>query len=110
MTDHDEWHLKGAKKRQEDHYGRIGKCRVCGEPILWWNTLYRTRVPLDPVPVLNITELIGHGDFYVPKGKTAAVKLNTDETGNILVYRVHNDGVCLRDIEASEPEPAPRSD
>jgi hypothetical protein len=96
-SDRDEFQLYRKRERHADRYGRIGRCRVCGEPVLWWNTEWRARVPLDPLPVLNVNDHTAEGgQFFVPKGRTAVAKLNPDETGQIFIYRLHNDGRCLR--------------
>ena len=86
--------------KQADRYGRLGTCKVCGEIVLWWNTDHKARIPLDPAPVFNLRDVAESlrpgANVWVTKGRGRAVCLETDETGDILIYRVHNDGECLR--------------
>lgn len=105
MTDDDaeptplEQHL--AREAYDSRQQRIGSCRVCGDPVIWWNTEHGRRVPLDPIPVIDLLEHLPEGasfaNLYVPKGVARAVALDGRADGSGLkVYRVHNDGECIR--------------
>lgn len=95
-----------AKEAYESRHQRLGTCKVCGEAVIWWTTDHGRRVPLDPVPVLDLAELLPDGasfaNLYVPKGTARATALDGRADGSGLkVYRVHNDGECIR--RAREP-------
>lgn len=89
-----------AREAYESRNQRLGKCRACGEPVVWWNTEHGRRVPLDPIPVLNIAdhlpEGVGFGNLFMPKGTARVVALDGRADGSGMnVYRVHNDGKCI---------------
>jgi hypothetical protein len=93
-----EQHL--ARETYESRQKRMGKCRTCGEPVLWGTTEHGRRVPLDPVPVLDLAALLPEGssyaNLYVPKGTYRVLALDGRADGaGLKVYRVHNDGQCI---------------
>lgn len=92
--DEDEREIARRHEEYEERRGRLGACKTCGEPVLWWNTQWKTRVPLDPIPVADFADLLPddvRGNLWVPTGRSAIVSIEGTK-----IYRVHNNGDCLK--------------
>lgn len=57
------------------------------------------RVPLDPIPVVDLADHVEDPrNLYVAVSAGKAIQLRSDLTE---IYRVHNDGKCIHEVNAT---------
>lgn len=104
LSDPDDWEAWHERNAYDSRSQRLGSCKVCGGTVIWWTTNWRHRVPLDPIPLLDIQDHLP-GDIpasalFVPTGSARVVALRGQAGRSINVYRLHNDGECIRRLRA----------